>query len=212
MSRKIDITGERYGRLVAIKCIGARNGSTIWLFKCDCGNEKEARLHDVRSSKTRSCGCLSSEKTTHMKTKHGFACTGNKGRLYNIWHNMLQRCKAIYGCYGNVKVCDEWKDYTVFHNWAMSNGYSDAFTIDRINNDGNYEPGNCRWTTVREQNRNKHNNIHLEYDGIAKLLVEWAEELGIKVTTLRDRFYSGWDDERILTEKLKTHNLRGGVK
>ena len=97
-------------------------------------------------------------------------------------------------------MCDEWKDFIIFYNWAMSNGYSDNLSIDRIDNSKGYYPENCRWTTAKEQNRNKDNLHYIEYKGETHPIVVWAEKLNIKYGTLRSRIDRGWEIERAFTK------------
>jgi len=154
--RKIDITGQKVGRLTVLSDTGKNSGShTIWLCRCDCGQLTEVRSDRLRSSHTKSCGCLRKE------IKHGDSCGGKKSRLYGIWDSMKLRCfnpkQQGYKYYGGkgIKVCDEWKNsYLTFKAWALANGYQDNLTIDRIDSDGNYCPENCRWLTLAENVRN----------------------------------------------------------
>lgn len=125
------------------------------LYKCFCGNKFKACAYDVKNGDTKSCGCY--QKTFHSSTTHGLT----NSRIYKAWQNMKNRCynKNVkkferYGGRG-IKVCNEWlNDFEAFYDWAMTNGYNDNLTIDRINNDGNYESSNCRWTTKAIQARN----------------------------------------------------------
>lgn len=139
--------------------------------------------------------------------KHGLRNT----RLYRIWAGMKNRCYnkndphyLRWGAKG-IAVCDEWRnDFQAFYDWAMSHGYSDKLTLDRINSNGNYEPFNCRWATVKEQNRNKKNVKFIEYNGESKLLDEWAEMFGIKPKTLWMRLYFyNWPVEKAFTVKAR---------
>jgi hypothetical protein len=131
-----------------------------------------------------------------------------KTRLYRIWANVKTRCTnkndPHYNRYGGrgITVCDEWKnDFEAFCNWAMSNDYADDLTIDRIDNNGNYCPSNCRWVTVKEQNQNKRNVILLTYNGETKSAAEWARKLNLGHDTIRQRYRKGWTVEQCLFGK-----------
>lgn len=134
--------------------------------------------------------------------KHGYAGK-TKERLYNTWLNIKQRClnsnNPKYHIYGGkgVSIYSEWKDdFIKFKDWALSNGYSDNLTIDRIDVDGNYEPSNCRWITNKEQQNNRSNNVFIEYKGMTKTLQEWSDDLGFCYKTLQKRLNHGWGAER----------------
>lgn len=163
-NRKVDITNERFGRLVAIKPVSSeKNDGVYWLCKCDCGCEVLEPVKRLRSGRVLSCGCLRNDKISEVNKKHQ---KSHKSRLYNVWVGMRQRCNdpnhksfMNYGGRG-IKVCKEWDDFTVFEKWAMENGYDpDASygecTLDRVNVDGNYEPSNCRWADLLTQAHNK---------------------------------------------------------
>lgn len=152
-----DITGNRYGMLVAIKEVEVVKKKSKWLYKCDCGNKKIIWRHTVTDGSTVSCGC-------YQKTKNGLSNT----RLYRIYMGMLRRCGdpkcKSYKNYGGrgIVVCEDWSfDFQSFYNWALSNGYSDDLSIERINNNGNYEPSNCKWATRIEQNNNTRRNKYV---------------------------------------------------
>jgi hypothetical protein len=134
----------------------------------------------------------------------------NTNRLYKIYECMKTRCynhnRKNYDRYGGrgITVCDEWlNNYDAFCDWALSHGYNDKLSIDRINNDGNYEPDNCRWATNMEQARNKSNNIWIEKDGIRQTAKDWCNQLGISYTTFINRLRRGWDYERALNTPIK---------
>lgn len=160
-----DLSGQRFGRLVAIKPVRKDNwGNYVWECRCDCGNVIEIPSGNLHKRNTKSCGCLSKESSaiTGKKTiweaikrniKHG----DSGGKLYVIWKNMRRRClnKNIrefkwYGGKG-IKVCPQWlHDYPAFKAWALANGYEEGLSIDRIDSNGNYEASNCRWITRSE--------------------------------------------------------------
>lgn len=131
---------------------------------------------------------------------------GRKGtRLYSIYNNMLTRCNnpnsTHYHRYGGrgIKVCGEWENsFESFYKWATSNGYSETLTLDRHDNDGNYEPSNCRWRTVREQTLNTSRNHLIEFGGEIKPLTKWCSEFDINPKTVRDRLSRGWEIEKAL--------------
>lgn len=127
-------------------------------------------------------------------------------RIYRIWNGIKSRCQnknaKDYERYGGrgIAVCEEWQAFEPFYEWAMANGYRDDLSIDRIDNDGNYCPENCRWTTVRKQSRNRRSNRILEYNGVKKCLSEWDESVGAKTRgVVRQRLVRGWSIEKAVT-------------
>lgn len=153
--------GQRFGKLVAIEPDGYTKSKRIaWKCICDCGKETVVASDKLINGHTQSCGCLMSERTVASNKKR----TKNiHPRLYRIYYGMLSRCNnanyEAYKHYGarGIKVCNEWAgNFQAFQVWALSHGYDDSLTIDRINNDGDYEPSNCRWTTMKVQSNNRH--------------------------------------------------------
>lgn len=214
MGRTKDITGQRFGHLVAIRLVEPYQSSSgkryrQWLCQCDCGNQKIIFQTNLIEGKIKSCGC----EQYSVHTKHGEA----KSRLYSIWRNLRQRCNnpkaKNYDNYGGrgIKVCDNWNNaegYTAFKEWALSNGYRNDLTIDRINNNGNYEPSNCRWATSLEQNNNQSSNIMISYNNEIHTLSEWSRLTGINRSTLKNRYEKGQSPEEILytpVDKTKSH-------
>lgn len=188
MPRKVEnVIGQRFGRLVVIENLHKHShGSTLHKCICDCGNIIETPISYLKSKHTRSCGCL--QRDVH--TTHNLCRT----RVYEIYIGMLRRCyntnREFYYRYGGrgISVCEEWRnDFKAFYDWAMNNGYEEHLTIDRINNDGNYEPNNCRWITRGEQTSNMSRNKFFTYNGETKIISEWARILGIPQTTLYRR-------------------------
>lgn len=146
---------EKYNRLTPIKIAYKKDRASYWLCQCDCGNTTIVREASIKNGHTKSCGCIRVErmKLENPKYNHGL----RYHRLNSIWRGMKTRCynqKSLeYSNYGGrgIKVCDEWKnDFKAFYDWAMNNGYKDDLTIDRINNNGNYDPNNCQWLTKSE--------------------------------------------------------------
>lgn len=152
-----DLSGKRFGRLLVIEPLEQRSkkGYVLWRCKCDCGNEKIAESRNLLCGGTTSCGCFAREESSRRAKTHG----GTGKRLYNVHRTMLGRCNNPnaheYENYGGrgIKVCDEWLDYGEFEKWALANGYQEdkrgRCTLDRIDVNGDYEPSNCRWVTMK---------------------------------------------------------------
>lgn len=160
MSQKIDIKGKKFGKLFVQRPSGSDSqGKALWLCLCDCGTEVTVSGVYLRNGHTQSCGCLSIERSIETSTTHGHFSGGKQTRLYAIWAGMKRRCLnphvKIFKHYGGrgIAIYPAWLEFEAFKKWALSNGYQDDLTIDRIDNDGNYEPGNCRWITKSENSR-----------------------------------------------------------
>ena len=199
MEKLIDLTGKRFGRLTVIERSKSENKMSKWKCKCDCGNDTIVYRNALITGATASCGCLQRDAVS----KHGLYNT----RLYRIWAHMKERCYNLnykhFSDYGGrgITVCDEWKnDFAEFYNWAMSNGYSDDLTIDRINNDGNYEPSNCRWVDMNTQENNRRNNHFITINGVTHTVAEWAKIKGISQHTIYARLKIGWSEYDAITK------------
>jgi len=192
-----DLSGQQFGRLTVLEYAGtSSNKHSLYLCKCECGNEKIIHGTSLTQGKTKSCGCLHREETSKLMTTHGL--TKEHRRICAAWSNMKDRCNnpanKFYSDYGGrgIIVCNEWEEDVVkFVEWALANGYNDKLTIDRIDNDGNYEPGNCKWSTPKEQNRNMRRNLKITVDGETKIVTDWAETCGISVPALAARYRKG---------------------
>lgn len=191
MGRKItDLTGQRFGLLKVIEKAGSNNG-VIWLCQCDCGNRCTVRADNLKSGRTESCGC----KANRIRNAEPI-----DKRIVRIWAGMHTRCYNknvnFYKNYGGrgIKMCDEWigeNGCRHFYEWAMKNGYADNLTIDRIDNNGNYEPSNCRWATVEEQSNNKRNSIKLLYKGKEVTIKELRYIFGVSKTPIYQAYKNG---------------------
>lgn len=166
----------------------APNGTkgAMWLCQCECGNILKVRAPDLKNGHTKSCGCLHKESKPNLT--HGLGHT----RLNNIWCNMKQRCfnpsNPGYHRYGGrgITMCDAWKnDFMEFYSWAMSNGYNDDLSIDRIDVDGNYEPSNCRWATQQEQSNNTRINRFVLYEDKEYTMSELARHLNVDYSAIK---------------------------
>lgn len=209
MPKAKDVTGQRFGRLVAVDPVGKTpHGKITWLCQCDCGNTTVVIVSLLSNGHTQSCGCLFMDMLTREHTTHGM--TGNY--LYSTWANMIQRCTSPkipkYVNYGGrgISVCEEWRcDFKAFHDYVSSlpNCKEKGYSLDRIDNEGNYEPGNVKWSTRLEQNNNSRNIKPITFNGITMPVLGWVSKTGIPEWTLRSRLRRGWSIERTLTTPIK---------
>lgn len=196
-----DLTGQKFGRLTVLKLHHIRTVKSInnktrniryYLCKCDCGNKHIVSQVNLKNGNTKSCGCLNLDNLHSGKNRQTHNLS--KNRIYKIYMGMKKRCcnskSKNYISYGGrgIIICDEWlNDFMSFYNWAMTNGYQDNLTIDRINVNGNYSPENCRWATMQEQANNKRTNHKITYNNETHNISEWSSILGIKRQTLDNR-------------------------
>lgn len=202
-------TGERFGRLVALSVDKTFGGLRYWLCRCDCGTSKVIVGVSLRRGHTKSCGCLSIERLRSRRKTHGRSNTST----YACWQNMRARCTDLsresfrnYGARG-IKVCERWESFDDFFAdmGEMPRGHS----LERTNNSGNYEPGNCVWATRKTQNRNTRRTLLVSFEGSTKSLAEWADEMGCKYMTLYNRIkVYEWTLEESLGTPIGTRRKR----
>lgn len=209
MSKLIDLTGRRFGKLT-VKMKSDRTDSrhrTYWLCECDCGTERIILGSSLRSGNTKSCGC--SRRKKKMKSSNSPRQTHIK--LYNIWHSMKQRCNdpntKFYKDYGGrgIKVCSEWENsFESFAKWSDENGYSNGLEIDRIDNSKGYSPDNCKWSTDKEQANNRRNSVYYTIDGETKTLAQWCETKGLPYYTIWQRLnVAKWDVDMAFNQPVR---------
>lgn len=199
MGAKINVIGQRYGRLIVEADAGTRKpGETLVVVLCDCGTRKTTALRNIRTGKVTSCGCR----------KHKMSGTST----YGTWSCILSRCtnekNSAYKDYGGrgITVCERWR--TSFENFLEDMGVCpDGMSIDREDNNLGYGPGNCRWASKKEQARNRRNNLILEYQGITASLAEHCERLGLTYSTVFSRLNRGWDAEKALSKPSRASQV-----
>lgn len=192
---KHDLTGQTFGRLTVIAPHSCGERQMKYICQCECGNVKIIRSDSLLSGNTKSCGCLKEEQNKiNLTANHSHKQSGT--RLYGIWQGIKERCynkhDARYHRYGGrgITVCDEWKnDFKAFYDWAVNNGYDEKLTIDRIDNDGNYQPNNCRWSTVKEQCNNRETNIKITIGNSTRSLQEWCDIFEVDYKKINARYH-----------------------
>lgn len=210
--------GDVHGRWTVLAMAGQDSqGQRMWTCECECGNKKDVAGYILRRGSSRSCGCIT--------RVHGYAGT----RIYGVWSGMIKRCydenNCAYKYYGarGITVCAEWKSNPeAFIQWAEANGYEEDLTIERIDNDGNYEPSNCKWATMMEQGSNKRTNAYITINGETKTLSNWARHAGIPINTIKQRRFRGLEGADLIQplhdpKEKKYYNRRyydigGGVQ
>ena len=184
-SQYLDITGKRFGRLTVMKYLYKKGRENYWECMCDCGNKTVVSSSALLSGNTLSCKCQRKENLVKSRTVHN----SSKTRIYHIYRGIIRRCYDTrvknYNRYGGrgISVCDEWLDkkngFINFKTWALKNGYREDLSIDRIDNNGNYEPSNCRWANDKTQCRNRRSNRLVTFQNQTRCISEWSELLDI---------------------------------
>lgn len=214
-AKKIIPPGTRYGKLTVIREVGLdKNSHRLFECSCDCGSVKNYLLINLsnKTCPTRSCGCARNE--------HEGVKARCREKLYRTYKNMKARCSnpnhPNYHNYGGrgIAVCDDWNSsYASFRTWALSNGYSEGLTLDRINNNGNYEPSNCRWVDMKVQSNNMRKNVRITYHGETHTASEWSDILDIPVGRIRHRFNRNFPLELVFSkERLCETTLKESSK
>lgn len=209
MSSFIDLSGKTFGNLTVIGRSSNDGRRVMWNCKCSCGEMRTVRAYSLTSGHTVSCGCIGSSRLTEHRLKHG----QHKSRAHGIWGGMKGRClnpkHPSFNEYGGrgITICERWLE---FENFFADMGHPPRNTsIDRIDNNKGYEPGNCRWATPSEQLNNRRNNVNITFQGKTQTLTEWAEELRINVDTLYARIVRyKWSIEDALTRVVAPHRVQ----
>lgn len=205
-----NLVGKQFGQWSVIeRAENNKYGNSQWVCQCNCDAKTIQVIlgYRLRNQSSVRCQLCANKLNSEYHTKHG----GKGTRLYSIWKGIKSRCNnpnnQAYEYYGakGVRVCDEWKEsFETFKNWSVQNGYSDNLTIDRIDTNGNYEPSNCRWVSMEDQNKNKTSNVILTYNNESHTLSEWSQITGIHRKTIKSRIdRNGWSIERALTTPVK---------
>jgi len=208
MQRSINLKGQRFGRLIVLsKMESTQKSLPEWLCKCDCGNETIVKQVNLRTGRTRSCGCLHKDILRQRNRKMGTTNGMYKLSIYSIWRDMLQRCNnpnnSAYKNYGGrgITVCKRWLKFENFY--ADMGDRPKSLTLGRINNEKGYFPDNCSWSTMKAQANNKRNNIKIKFQNQYLTLKEWSEKIGMKYPTLARRIKKyHWPIEKALTKPI----------
>lgn len=204
--RKLDLTNQRFNKLVALEYSHKKGSKVMWKCRCDCGNITYVSVSNLRCNRVISCGCYKLEEFSKRFTKHNQRHT----KLYEIWKSMKRRCfnskNAAFHNYGGrgITVCDDWaNDFSTFYVWSMQNGYSEGLSIDRIDNNGNYEPSNCRWVDKLTQANNTRANHFVSYNGQKLTVAQLSKKTNMPYQTLLHRINKGWTIEKAITTPIK---------
>jgi len=207
--KAIDATGEKHHRLTALRRVETKARQPRWMFRCDCGAEVEAAIGAVRAGSIKSCGCLIGEANRKRLLKHGYRGTPT----YLSWQNAKARCfnprNKSYADYGGrgITMCREWLES--FEAFLADMGERpDGMSIDRIDNDGNYEPGNCRWASKGQQNANVRGRTRIEFEGQFYSIKEFAALMGVEFGSLWYRVRKAGQDPLLAAQALQSGKWR----
>lgn len=206
-----NLVGMTFGRLTVIERAGSdKHKNALWRCRCTCGNEIFVVSQKLLSGHTQSCNCLNREINSKRLTKHGKSST----KIYRTWCGIKNRCFDStcehYDCYGGrgVTIYDEWLDFQNFYDYVsqLEHFEEPGYSLDRIDNNGNYAPGNIRWANQKTQQRNKRTNRIVEYEGVEMSLAEAAEKSGIKYNTLCNRLRHGDKGDKLFRPTRPVHS------
>ena len=201
-NRRLNLKGVRFGHLTGVSPVGATvAGLIIWKFRCECGQEVERVgsniRRDFRKGVMSSCGCKAPLVTHNLSRKFK--------KLHRVWISMRQRCNnprnkdfVNYGARG-IQVCSEWNDFENFHQWAVSSGYKEGVTIERVNVNAGYNPDNCTWISNEKQALNTRKILTLDVNGESMTIREISELTGVNIHTLKSRYHAGWSVNEIVS-------------
>lgn len=204
--KALDLKGKKFNNLTVLEKTKNKGEKVLWKCQCACGKITFVTTCNLRGDKVKSCGCLKNQNLISRNTKHNQRHT----KLYEVWKSIKQRClnpnNRYFKNYGGrgITICKEWKDdFINFYNWSIENGYKENLTIDRIDNNGNYDPSNCRWTNRYIQANNTRNNHYIFFNNENLTISQWAKKLNISYHTLFLRLKNGWSIEKALTTPIK---------
>ena len=216
-TNSLDLVGLRVNFLTVLERTEKRAGpSVLWRCRCICGRDDVlVRAYLLKSGRIKSCGCKTKEILRAARSTHGLSRNPDTRPTFMVWRHMRERCEkpkhksfANYGGRG-ISVCERWRDFGAFFN--DMGPVPPGGTIERIDNEGNYEPGNCRWATAKEQANNRRSNRLVTFMGETKTLMQWAESAGLSFDTFDRRLSLGWSMEDALSKPLRRQkNNRGG--
>ena len=211
------LQGEKFGRLTLVRiATESTNKHKTWECLCECGNTTFVQQYNLWNGHTQSCGCLQREILIERNQQgkwNSETLIKNHRNIYVSWNGMLSRCyhnhRTDYKLYGarGIVVCAEWKNnFLTFLDWSIKNGWQPRLSIDRIDNNGNYNPENCRWTDRKTQSNNRRSNRLININGQTNTLTQWSEISGITTRTISRRINAGWDISKWLIHPAKKPN------
>ncbi len=202
MGRIVDLQDKVFVRWTVLGRAPSKNRDSYWHCRCECGTERSVKCTDLLRGISRSCGCLQAEEVSHRNFKHGYTRHARRPPEYTAWRAVKTRCFnsncQCFGDYGGrgITMCDRWKESFVAFLDDMGHRPGPEYSLERIDHNGHYEPGNCRWATVTEQSNNRRSNRLITHQGVTRTLKNWSRIKGVSRKAITDRLNRGWDTER----------------